>query len=132
MMRNLIALSVITAFTTTSAMAEQEPSYNFIEGGYVKLNLGDSSDISLGGVEVRGNIELNDHFYFDTKYISVSATQETYAGKIDYDLNELRLGIGYKTNLMPGTSLFTHLNYIDSELKTKAGFSAPRTTMDMS
>ena len=129
-MKNIIALSVITVLSSVSTMAEQEPSYNFIEGGYVKFNLGDSSDISLDGVEVRGNIELNDNFYFDAGYISLSDEDKILGVKTTIDLSSLQLGIGYKINLMPGTSFFTHLNYFDSESKTKVGSSSSTTDDD--
>ena len=125
-MKNIVAFSLITVLATASATAEQDPSYNFIEAGFAKenLNLGDGFDIKLDGIKIRGNVEINDNFYFNGGYQSVANEYKKNIGYGDIDFSKLNLGIGYKVSIAPGTSFFTHLDYLDWEFKRKSSVNS--------
>ena len=120
-MKNIIALSAITAFTAIPTMAEHEPSYDFIQTGFAK-NSYDNSNINLDGIKIGGNFEFNEKLYFNGEYQSTGDEYVNYKTKLEQHLKKFTMGIGYKINITPGTSLFAHLNYQDLQFKEKSPY----------
>ncbi|MCO7224668.1 hypothetical protein [Pleionea sp. CnH1-48] len=104
-MKKLFALSAIALLSTGAALAEQ-PSYDFVEFGYAELDEAD-------GFVLRGNAEINDHFYFNGGYQILSQDSN--------DLDEVKIGIGFKMPVTSNTSFFAHVDYLDWEFDNNAG-----------
>ncbi len=100
-MKKLIATSVLAALTSLSAVADQ-PSFNFVEGGYSDF---ESDIVDADGLAIRGNAELTDNIFILAGYETLSA--DGY----DLDANQISLGMGYKFALNDNTALYTQLSY---------------------
>ncbi|PWK52973.1 outer membrane beta-barrel protein [Pleionea mediterranea] len=109
-MKKLLATSVIAAMASLSATAN-EPSFNFVEGGYSEYEDAD-------GFMIRGNAELNKNFFVRGSYEGLSDDFSVLGGPDDTDFNTLTLGLGYKHALNNNTSLYSHFSYLDFEVKS--------------
>lgn len=75
MKKLLLIGSVISAFSTQAVLAEQ-PSFNYIEGGYSRFEF-DGIDEEADGYMIRGSVELSDMVYLNGSYYDVTMDDAT-------------------------------------------------------
>lgn len=120
-MKKLIATSVLAAITSLSAVAD-EPSFNFVEGGYSDYEFDDSLDAD--GLLLRGNAELSKDFFVAASFESLSSSINVLGQNIDIDAEQLLLGLGYKMPISNSTTAYTTLSYMDVTLDSNVSDSA--------
>ena len=109
-MKKLIALSVLSAVTSFSAIAEQ-PSFNYVEAGY-------TSSEDFDGYEIKSNIAINKNFFIDAEYKNVSLEERLPSGEeVTGELDFVTLGIGYNAKINSNTAFFTRLAYAETNSK---------------
>ncbi len=115
-MKKTIIASALLSVLSVGAMAET-PSFNFVDAGYVS-NLG--GDFDFDGFEIQGNFELNDNFYINAGYTTITS-DISFIGDIDSDV--LELGLGYKTAISDNMVFFTQLDFVDIDVDV-SGFGS--------
>lgn len=82
-------------FTAPPAAAEG-PAYNYIEAGYNRVEV-DSGDVDAraGGGYSRGSVAVSDQVHLFGSYGRVSRDANLDFGRIDVDIDQMELGIGF-------------------------------------
>jgi hypothetical protein len=112
----LFSFATIAALSPTLALADQ-PSYNYVDAGYLRLDL---DDISLDptGYFVRGSIEAGENWFFKAGY----GTADDSSSFVDVEADEYNVGVGYKKALGENSSFHIALDYINAEAEAKNNF----------
>lgn len=114
MKKSLLALVTLTATATPFVCAEQ-PSFNYVEGGYSSADIPGDPD----GFILRGSVELTDVVYLNGSYTSLSGDfDHAFAGKVDIDTDTPSIGIGAKLPIGSNTAVYGEANYFDTDTKT--------------
>lgn len=105
----LLCLAIIASLSPALAQADQ-PSYTFVDGGYLRLDL---DDISLDptGFFIRGSVELAENWFLQAGYLNADDS----TGLIDVEIDQFNFGGGFKTAVGEDTSINVTLNYISAE-----------------
>ena len=116
MLRTTIA--TLLAFVATSALAEQ-PSYNYVQVGYQKIEIDDispGSDADGDGLGVLGSFEIGDQFHVFGGYAR---------GDFDFDvdIDQYNVGLGWHRGLTNSLDFIAELSYVRAEAEA-FGFSA--------
>ena len=114
--KSLLCFATIATLSPTLAMAEQ-PSYNFFDGGYLRLDL-DDLDLDPTGFFARGSVEISDNWFLHGGLQSADDS----TGVVDVDADQFNLGAGFKTDLGTNTSLHVVLDYINVEVEAANRF----------
>lgn len=110
------SILVLVAFAMPAIAAEL--SYSYVEAGYQKIELDDSSGFSVDGdgFGIGGSFEIGDSFHVFGSYASSSFD-------FSVDLDEYSLGAGYHTSITNNVDAVFELAYVRAEANTPFGFS---------
>ncbi len=110
MKKSLVAsMLVLSPFTV---MAD-EPSYNYVEGGYYQLDL---DDAEFKGYQLRGSLAFSENLYGRLGYWAADDTFTVFNTNIDVDLSELSAGLGFKTPVGANTTVHTYADLVQSRI----------------
>ncbi len=114
MLRQIAAVSAL-AFAAP-ALADG-PSYNYIEGGYQRVEFDDdfSGDFDGDGFGIGGSFALNDQWHLFADYSTADLD-------FDVDLDQLRLGGGFHTGLTNNVDFVAEFSYVRFDASA-GGFS---------
>lgn len=113
--KQLLLPSILTvAMIPMVALAEQ-PSYNFVEGGYQRVNL-DDIDVDPDGIYLKGNFALGENVFLRGGYVTLS---DNILG-FDVDVRELQLGLGYRMPIGANSSWYVAADYLSAELEIES------------
>lgn len=105
MKRTLLALTLLAALPFAASAAEGV-SYNYVEGGYTRLDAGHTgSNNDADGWALNGSGAINPNFHVFGGYSKVNINDT------DIDLDQWRLGVGYNRELTPKVDLVTRVAY---------------------
>lgn len=101
------ALALLLAATALG----QTPSYNFVEGGYQRVDLdGDfGADLDGDGFRIGASYETATHWHVFGSFASTGLD-------FDIDLDTLTLGGGYHADISPISSFYANLAFIDADV----------------
>jgi len=108
-----LALACVFATASFGALAGQ-PSYTYVEGGYLRM---DPDDISLDptGYYLDGSIAIADNLFLSGGYSDVD---DSKAG-LKVEIERVDLGIGYKQGLGANSSFHVVASYLEGEVKAR-------------
>jgi len=122
-MNKLVKLSVLAAATLTASHAfAAAPKWDLVEVSYVNSNFDSdfaNGDFEPDGFAFAGSKLLNDNFYLTGSYTSLSDE----INRIDFDLDFLNLGFGYRTDLTANTDWYATVSYVRADAETSNGGS---------
>jgi opacity protein-like surface antigen len=120
------ALAIFLLFFLAAPALGETPSYNFIEAGYVEVDLdfGDGFDVDGDGFGLGGAFEIGDNFFGFASYQDASFD-------FGVDFSTLEIGLGYHKGISDNTSFFFRVGYADAEISApgfgsedESGYSA--------
>ena len=114
--KTMLCLSLITPFGFAAVQAEQ-PSYNFVDAGYVELDL-DEVSLDPSGFFIRGSVEVAENWFIRAGYVDADDS----SGFLDVGADQFNLGGGYKAGLSDNTTVHVTLDYISAEAKARNRF----------
>ena len=92
-------------------------SYNFVEGGYQRVEFDESNiDVDGDGFGIGGSFEINENVFALASY----ATADFDFG---IDLNQLAVGVGYHVDVSPNADFFAALSFVRAEVEA-SGFGS--------
>lgn len=97
----LIAAVITGLLASPLALAEDLPSYSFIEGGYTSY---DFDGFEPSGIKLKGSVELGEMFFITADYSDTTATISGF--NIDIDLVSTGFGAGVKYDLSNNSSVY--------------------------
>lgn len=107
-MKKHLVLALALAAAPFAASAN-ELSYNYVEGGYAKVNVDETgADFDMDGGQIRGSVELGESFYLYGGYGRVS---DEFSG-VDVDLDETQIGVGYRMSVSEKADFIAELGYL--------------------
>ncbi len=106
-------LTVLALLALTAPALAETPSYNFIQGGFQRVEIDDDfgPTIDGDGFGLAGSFEVADNFHVFGGYSSTGFD-------FSVDLNQISLGGGYHEEISANTSFFANLAYVNLELET--------------
>lgn len=105
MKRTLLALTLLAALPFAASAAEGV-SYNYVEGGYTRLDAGHTgSNNDADGWALNGSGAISPNFHVFGGYSNVEINDT------DFDIDQWRLGVGYNRELSPKADLVTRVAY---------------------
>ena len=107
-MKKHFALALLLAAAPFAATAG-ELSYTFVEGGYARTDIDDLGDGD--GFAVNGSLALNDMFHVFGGY----AMQQQEESGVEVDLDQFRLGLGYRYPTSDRTDIVVRAAYERAE-----------------
>lgn len=111
-----ISLMLLAAFAVPAMAGDL--SYSYVEGGYQRVELDDSSGLNVDGDSygIGGSMEIGDSFH---------VFGDVAKSKFDYsaDLDQYSLGVGYHTSMTDSVDAIFELAYVHAEADV-FGFSA--------
>jgi len=114
-MYRYIALLAVTLFAAQASA--QDLSYNFVEGGFARVELDVGPvDVDGDGFGVGGSFEIGDSFFGLASY----QTADFGSG---VDLNQLTAGFGYHVGISPNADFVATLAYVRAEIEA-SGFGS--------
>ncbi len=107
MFRLLTAAAAVAL--TVPALAEQ-PSYNYIQGGYQRIDVdgGPVADFDGDGFGLGGSFEIGENWHVNAGYSTVDFG-------FGVDLNQANVGFGFHTGISENTSFFADLSWLRAE-----------------
>lgn len=115
MKKTLLSSILGTVLLLPTAQAT-ELTYDYIGVGYTKLSV-DDSIIDFDGYVIDGSKLLTDRVFVILSYASTSGDTNLNSQKMSYDLNETRVGLGYRFPMADKTDLYGELGYINRDAK---------------
>lgn len=103
------ALSSSLMLISPAAQAE-EISYNFLDAGYVRVDIDDFSE-DADGFLLRGSFEVTENIFLFGGYRDLGAD----VGGFDIDVSDFNLGVGYAWPVGNASSLYGKLSYVSAE-----------------
>ena len=105
-----VILTICAIFLTLPALADQ-PSYNFIQGGYqeIELDIGGGPDGDGDGFGVGGSVEFADNWFGFVSYSDIGFD-------FSIDLTQIQVGVGWNTPISDNTSFFATAGYAQVEV----------------
>ena len=120
---SLLALSLLAALPLAANAQETSGlNYNYVEGGYVATNLdNDNDDIDADGFGVNASVALSPNFHLFGGYNTQDTdTFEMFDGtnqnRVNTDVNQWRLGLGYNLPIAATTVLVARVAYESFEV----------------
>ncbi len=109
---SLVALSLAVS---APVLADDDMSYNYIEGAYIdtELEVG-STDVDGDGFGLVGSVELGENFFLTAGYGSQEFDDNV-------DLDQWSFGIGAHTPIADNVDLVGRVSYIDAEVDSRFG-----------
>ena len=114
-LKTFLSASILGTAIAANAVAEQ-PSYNFIDAGYMKLRLGDT-DFEPSGYFVQGSFEVHENLFIFGNYADLDDSQDS----IDVDAEQYSVGAGYKAAASDTVSIYAALAYVKVEAEAASG-----------
>ena len=106
MKKTLLALALLAGFAGTANASEL--SYSFIEANYIDAGDFDGGNaFSFDGWNLRGSVELGEHFYLLGEYNSVS--DNPFGTSLNIDTYEV--GAGFRTPISDKADFFADASY---------------------
>ncbi|MCK9564224.1 MAG: porin family protein [Bacteroidales bacterium] len=108
-----VALACVFATASLGVMADQ-PSYTYVEGGYLRM---DPDDISLDptGYYLDGSIAIADNWFLRGGYSDVDDSK----GGLKVEAESVDLGVGYKQGLGANSSFHLVASYLEGEVTAR-------------
>ena len=110
----LIAGSLISPLT----LAEDAPSYTFVEGGYTSY---DADGFEPSGYKLKGSVELGEMLFITADYSDTTGTVTGF--NIDIDLVSTGFGAGVKLDLSESGSIYASYSLNTWEIGSGQGSS---------
>ena len=111
-MKKIAILTLIgTGLFTQAALAEQ-PSFDYIEGGYTNMGNGDAEDFT--GIKIRGSKAITDNVYVLGEVSDTSS--EVNGVNDDVDLSIYSLGAGVNFGVSDTTAVYSELTYTQADV----------------
>jgi len=101
-----IALLVTASFLCAPAVFAASPNFNYVEGGYTKLDF-DNVNFEPDGFKVSGSASVSNNLFLNGSYTDAS-------DGVDY--NHLSLGLGYRVAAASNTDVYGIVSYEEMEL----------------
>lgn len=114
--KNFLLPTILSVAMIPMAALAEQPSYNFVEGGYLRVNL-DDIDIDPDGIYLKGNFALGDSVFFRGGYIKVEEEISDFFGSVDVEVQELQLGLGYRMPMGVNSSWYVAVDYLTGEIE---------------
>lgn len=113
-MKKLMKISVLGSALalalSASVMAKTPaPNFDFVEVGYIQLDIDDSTGIDLDGYTIEASKSFANDFFISGNYYSVGDSP----GGFDFDFEGMELNLGYQYGMTKSTSLYGSLDYYD-------------------
>ncbi|MFQ3235994.1 MAG: opacity protein-like surface antigen [Paraglaciecola sp.] len=105
MKTSTVALLVAASLLVTPAAFAASPDFNYVEGGYTKLDF-DNSNFKPDGFKVSGSASVSHNLYLNAAYTDAS-------DGVDY--NHLSLGLGYRLSAASNTDVYGMASYEEVE-----------------
>ncbi|MGK0224026.1 MAG: opacity protein-like surface antigen [Limisphaerales bacterium] len=110
-----IGLVVLPVTASTTALAEDKLSYDYIQATYIDTEIDDRNfNVDGDGLGISGSVSLNDNFFVNAGY----ASQEFDRG---VDVDQWSIGLGGHMPLSSSTDLVGTVSYVDSEVDARFG-----------
>ncbi|MFA5633077.1 MAG: outer membrane beta-barrel protein [Porticoccaceae bacterium] len=108
-----LTLACVFATASLGVLADQ-PSYTYVEGGYLRV---DPDDISLDptGYYLDGSLAIADNWFVRGGYSDVDDS----TGGVKVEMESVDLGIGYKQGLGANSSFHLVASYLEGEVKAR-------------
>ncbi len=114
-MKRIFALMAISILSLP--VYADTPTYNFMNGGFQRVDLdGNGIDVDGDGFAIGGAFEVADNWHIVGGY---SSTEFDFG----VDLNQLKVGVGYHTDISDVTNFFVDALFVDAEVDT-GGFGS--------
>lgn len=106
-------VAAMLAAAATPALAEG-PSYKYLEIDFLSTDIGVSGD----GLSLRGSFPVSEPIYLFASYSTTGFANAVFG--LDVDATELRLGAGWRREIVAGTDFIAELNLerTDVEVQT--------------
>ncbi|MFT6896830.1 MAG: opacity protein-like surface antigen [Paraglaciecola sp.] len=101
-----IALLVAASLLGAPAVFAASPNFNYVEGGYTKLDF-DKSNFEPDGVKISGSASVSNNLFLNGSYSDAS-------DRVDY--NQLSLGLGYRVAANSNTDVYGIVSYEEMEI----------------
>ncbi|RUO63635.1 outer membrane beta-barrel protein [Pseudidiomarina insulisalsae] len=109
-MNKLISAAALAAvLTTPAAFASERPVYDYVTLNYLSTDIDEGDlgfDISPDGFEFEVSKRVSDYLYFIGSYNKLSDTVSFSGMSADYDVAQLRAGVGLLYSASKQTDLF--------------------------
>jgi hypothetical protein len=103
-----ITATLLALVLASPAMAG-DLSYNFLEGGYLRVEFDNSGfDLDGDGFGIGGSFELNENLFAFASY-------STADFDFGIDLNQLSAGVGYHVDISQNSDFFAALSFVRAE-----------------
>ncbi|NMH60444.1 outer membrane beta-barrel protein [Alteromonas ponticola] len=97
---------------STSAIANVEPDFSYVEAGYTKINL-DDTDFSPAGFTVGTSVIFTDTLYGIARF---TTTSDDIAGT-DIDFTQATIGLGMRFMLSNLTAAYAEIGYENADME---------------
>ena len=124
-MRKTLIAAALLAATPFAAQAADGLSYTFVEGGYThaEMDLGDGfGNPKADGGYLRGSFALTDATHVFGGYSRVSDSASEAGLKVEADLDQYELGLGWHMNMSERVDFTADIAYVRLDVKAKASF----------
>ena len=96
MKKSILTIAVLS--TVSLGALAQTPSFDYVKFGYAQADINDL-EIEPSGFQISGSKMLNDKVYVTAGYSDLSDDINILNIKVDFDVNLLNVGLGYKQDL---------------------------------
>lgn len=125
-MKKQFALALLLA-TTAFAASAGELNYTYVEGGYAKVHI-DAADFNNpegDGGFLRGSVAVGPQSYLFGSVGKVSNDFDVFGTKVDIDVNQSEIGMGYHQSMSERVDFIAELAYQRLEIKASVqGFGS--------
>lgn len=101
MLKKIIATTLLAGLTST-CIAEEMPSFSYVEGKYITI---ENDALDADGFGIKGSVELGDFFIF-ADYAKVSDSMTFFDETVDIDVDPYNLGLGYQFSIGDATAMY--------------------------
>jgi len=110
----LASLFTATFLTSTFALAEQAPKWDFVQATYATTEIDGAGELDLAGFGLSGSKLINESLFLAVSYQNIS---DTYMGS-KLDFNTLMAGIGYRHALSTTTDVYGIASLVNADFDT--------------
>lgn len=117
-MKSSLLVLALAAAAPFAASAADGLNYNYVEGGYVATNLDNGDgDIDADGVGVNASVALSPNFHLFGGFNTQNSDEFDFLDtRVDTDVNQWRVGLGYNMAIGASTDLLARAAYEKAEV----------------
>jgi hypothetical protein len=124
-MRKTLIVAALLAACPLAAQATDGLSYTYAEAGLTRAELDQGDDFSTlkaNGGYLRGSYALTDATYVFGSYTRVSDSESAYGIKLEGDLDQYELGLGWHMPMSDRVDFLAEAAYVRLDLTVKASY----------